>query len=107
MKFSYLLLLAAGVSLLASAQTEQSMPAAANANAPVTPLKYQSVFADYVAAKEAAQSPDKGWVHANRTLLGANAEASTSTGQSNIEASSSTSKAEPVHNNNEHKGAHR
>jgi hypothetical protein len=41
MKFSHLLLFSAGAPLLASAQTEPSIPAAADANAPVTPLQYR------------------------------------------------------------------
>jgi hypothetical protein len=71
MKYSHLLLLAAGVPLLACAQAQHAPPAADDPNAPVTPLQYQSVFADYVKANDAMQSPEKGWVHANDILRGA------------------------------------
>jgi hypothetical protein len=106
MKFSYLLLFAAGVPLLASAQTERAIPAAADANAPVTPLQYQSVFADYVKAKDAPQSPDKVWVRANRALLGDGAETSTPSGQPTAGSSEKTAKPEPMHGEHQHKGAH-
>lgn len=106
MKFSHLLLFAAGVPLLASAQPERPMPAAADANAPVTPLQYQSVFADYVKAKEAPQSPDKVWVRANRAVLGEEAEASAPSGQPTSGASEKTAKPEPMHGKHAHKGAH-
>ena len=71
MKLSYLLLFAAGMPLLASAQADQAMPAAADPNAPVPPLQYRSVFADYVAAKEPTRSPDKAWVAAKHEHEGA------------------------------------
>ena len=106
MKFSHLLLFAAGVPLLASAQTERPMPAAADADAPVTPLQYQSVFADYVAAKEAPQSPDKVWVRANRVVLGEEAEALAPSGQAAAGAPEKTVEPEPMHGKHEHKGAH-
>ncbi|MFK3741554.1 hypothetical protein [Massilia sp. TN1-12] len=106
MKFSHLLLLAAGVPLLASAQTDRPMPPAADANAPVTPLQYQSVFADYVTAKEAPQSPDKVWVRANRAVLGEEGEASTPSGQPTASASEKTAKPEPMHGKHEHHGEH-
>lgn len=75
MKLSYLLLIAAGLPSLASAQADQAMPAAAAPNAPVPPLQYRSVFDDHVAAKEPARSPDKAWVAANRAVVGADGEA--------------------------------
>jgi hypothetical protein len=78
MKFSILLLFAAGMPLLASAQADQAMPAAADPNAPVPPLQYRSVFADYVAAKEPTRSPDKAWVPANRAVMGEDVEATAS-----------------------------
>ena len=106
MKFSHLLLFAAGVPLLASAQAERSTPPGADANAPVTPLQYQSVFADYVRVKEAPQSPDKGWIRANRAVLGEEAEASAPSKQSTAGASEKTAKPEPMHGKHEHKGAH-
>lgn len=101
MKFSHLLLFAAGVPLLASAQAQQAMPAAADANAPVTPLQYQSVFADVVALKEAPQSPEKGWVRANRVLLNDEA-ASPAPGAA---PQKSTTPA-PVHGKHKHEGVH-
>ncbi|MCS0632476.1 hypothetical protein NX786_24385 [Telluria mixta] len=75
MKLSYLLLFAAGMPLLACAQADQAMPAAADPDAPVAPLQYRSVFEDHVAAKEPARSPDKAWVAANRAVAGADGEA--------------------------------
>jgi hypothetical protein len=106
MRFPYLLLFAAGVPLLASAQSERSMPAAANANASVTPLQYQSVFSDYVTLKEASLSPDKGWIRANRALVGDEVESSTSGKQPTVDASEKAVMPEPVHGKHEHKGAH-
>jgi hypothetical protein len=106
MKFSHLLLLAAGMPLLVSAQTERAMPAAADANAPVTPLQYQSVFADYVTVKDAPQSPDKGWVRANRAVQGDEAEAPPPSDQPTIGASDKDAKPEPMHGKHEHQGAH-
>jgi hypothetical protein len=106
MKFSHLLLLAAGVPLLASAQTDRPMPPAADANAPVTPLQYQSVFADYVTVKEAPQSPDKGWIRANRAVLGEDTDVSAPSGQPTGGSSEKTAKPEPMHGKHEHKGAH-
>lgn len=64
MKFTHLLLFAAGVPLLAAAQADRDMPAAADPSAPVTPLQYHSVFADCVPDKPLAQSPDKRWTSA-------------------------------------------
>ncbi|WP_371763429.1 hypothetical protein [Massilia sp.] len=106
MKFSHLLLFAAGVPLLASAQTDRPAPPAADANTPVTPLQYQSVFADYVTVKEAPQSPDKGWIRANRAVLGEDTEASAPSGQPTGGSSEKTAKSEPMHGKHEHKGAH-
>lgn len=106
MKFSHLLLFAAGVPLLASAQAQQTMPAAADANAPVTPLQYQSVFADYLPLKEAPQSPDKGWVGAHRTLLGNEAPAAVTSEKSNAGTSQKASTPESLHGKHEHKGTH-
>ena len=59
MKFLHLLLFAAGMCLLASAQADQAMPAAADLNAAVSPLQYHAVFLDHVAARELPRSPDK------------------------------------------------
>jgi hypothetical protein len=70
MKFIHLLLCVAGVPLLASAQTERAMPAAADLKVPVTPLQYHSVFFDYVPLRDMPQSPDKDWVRANCALAG-------------------------------------
>ena len=106
MKFSDLLLFAAGVSLLACAQAEQTFPSAADTNAPVTPLQYQSVFANVVASKEAQQSPDKRWARANRVVLGEEAEAPVSGEQSTAGVSQKVSAPAPMHGNHEHKGAH-
>lgn len=106
MKFSHLLLLAAGVPLLASAQPERSMPPAADANAPVTPLQYQSVFADYVTAREASQTPDKGWVRANRVLLDEQAGGAASGDRPTSGTSETALKPEPMHGKHEHKGTH-
>jgi hypothetical protein len=74
MKYLHLLLFAAGMPLLASAQADQAMPAAAAPNAPVPPLQYRSVFEDDTVAKEPARSPDKAWVAANRAVMGAEGE---------------------------------
>jgi hypothetical protein len=96
MKYSHLLLFAAGMPLLASAQADQAMPAAADPNAPVPPLQYRSVFEDRVAAKEPARSPDKTWVAANRAVMGADGEVT-------------ASHAPPAHGvpgKHEHEGAH-
>lgn len=82
------------------------MPAAADANAPVTPLQYQSVFADYVTVKEPSQSPDKGWVRANRALLGDQADALAPAAQPEAGASQKASVPAPMHGKHEHKGAH-
>lgn len=105
MKFSNLLLFAAGVPLLAAAQVDRATPAVSNANAPVAPLQYQSVFADYVVAKEPAQSPDKGWVRSNRAVLGDQAEAPVSGQQADTAAS--TKASAPAHEQHEHEGAHK
>jgi hypothetical protein len=106
MKFSHLLLFAAGVPLLACAQADRTIPAAADAKAPVTPLQYHSVFADYVVAKEAPQSPDKGWVRANRALLGEETPAPGADEQSADGTSRQVSKPEAMHGKHEHNGAH-
>lgn len=106
MKFSHLLLLVAGVPLLASAQTNRSLPAAADAKAPVTPLQYQSVFVDYFSAKDAAQTPDKGWSRANRALLGDQADDAASGGQPTSGTSEAVPKPVPMHGKHEHKGTH-
>lgn len=106
MKFSHLLLFAAGVPLLAFAQADRAMPVAADPNAPVPPLQYHSVFADYVVAKEPVRSPDKGWISANRALMGADAEASESDVQPVAGASDKLSAPKPMHDQHEHKGAH-
>lgn len=70
MKCSHLLLLAASVPSLAFAQNREPVLAAADANAPVAPLQYHSVFADYVPPMDPQQTPDKGWIRANQLLLG-------------------------------------
>jgi hypothetical protein len=106
MKFPHLLLFAAGVTLLASAQAQQAMPAAADANAPVTPLQYQSVFAHYVPLKEATQSPDKGWIGANRALLGDEAAAPAPGEKPTAGVSPKAPKPEPMPGKHEHKGTH-
>jgi len=106
MKFPHLLLFAAGVPLLAFAQAQQAMPAAADANATVTPLQYRSVFNDYVAAKDSPQSPDKGWIRANFAVLGGEATAPAPGEQSTAGASPKTSTPEPTHAKHEHKGTH-
>lgn len=106
MKLLHLLLFAAGVPLLASAQAERLMPAAADANAPVTPLQYQSVFTDYITVKEAAQSPDKGWIRANRALLVDETESPASSDQPAASALQKVPKAQPLHGKHEHRGAH-
>jgi hypothetical protein len=106
MKISYLLLFAAGLPLLASAQTERSIPAAADANTPVPPLQYQSVFADYVTAKEAQESPDKGWIRANHALLGDEAKPSAWSAQPIATSSQAAPAPEQKHGKHEHKGTH-
>ncbi|WP_440963170.1 hypothetical protein ACL58G_22010 [Massilia sp. GER05] len=106
MKFSDLLLFAAGVSLLACAQAQQTLASAADANAPVAPLQYQSVFGDVAASKEAPQPPDKRWARANRVVLGEEAEAPISGEQSTAGVSQKVSTQEPMHGKHEHKGAH-
>jgi len=106
MKFLHLLLSAAGVTLLASAQAQQAMPAAADTNALVTPLQYQSVFAGYVPLKEAAQSPDKGWVGANRAVLGDEAPPPASGEKPTAGVSQKAPAPEPMHGKHEHKGTH-
>jgi len=105
MKFSHLLLLAAGVPLLASAQAQQAMPAAADANAPIAPLHYQSVFTDSVGSKETPQSPEKGWVRANRTLL--DEETSPMSGeQSTAAAPQKATTTAPANDKHKHEGVH-
>jgi len=106
MKFRHLLLFAAGMPLHVFAQVQQAMPAAADANEPVTPLQYQSTFNDYVISKDVPQSPDKGWIRANFAVLGAEAAAPASGEQSTTGASPRTSTPEPVHTKHEHKGTH-
>jgi hypothetical protein len=110
MKFSHLLLFAAGVPLVASAQAQHAMPAVADANAPVTPLQYQSVFANYVVVKDAPQSPDKDWIRANRALLGEEAETPASTSISGDQPAAGASQKAPTpapaQGKHEHKGAH-
>lgn len=105
MKFSHLLLLAAGVPLLASAQAQQAMPAVADANAPVAPLQYRSVFTDSARSKEAPQSPEKGWVRANRTLLEEDATSSMS-GEQSTAAVPQKATAAPAHDKHKHEGVH-
>lgn len=95
MKLSHLLLFAAGMPLLASAQADQPMPAAADPNAPVAPLQYRSVFEDHVAAKEPARSPDQAWVDANRAVMGADGVADKASGP------------HPMTDKHEHGGAHK
>lgn len=82
------------------------MPAAADANAPVTPLQHQSVFADYVKAEEVPQSPDKVWIRANRAVLGEETEASAPGGQPTPGTSEKTARPESMHGKHEPKGAH-
>jgi hypothetical protein len=106
MKLSHLLLFAAGVPLLACAQADRMIPAAADAEAPVTPLQYHSVFTDYVAVKEAPQPPDKGWVRANRALLGEETPPQAVGEQSTAGTSRQAPTPEPMHGKHEHKGAH-
>lgn len=106
MKLSHLLLFAAGVPVLAFAQPRQTMPAAADANAPATPLQYQSVFADAVASKDIPSSPDKGWIRANHVLVGDEAAAPVTVEQTTADAFRKASTAEPTHGEHEHKGTH-
>jgi hypothetical protein len=106
MKFSHLLLFAAGVPLFASAQAQQSTPAVADANAPVKPLQYQSVFASYVPVKDLPQSPDKAWVAANRAVLGDEAGASAPSKESTAGVPQKAMAPEPMHGKHEHKGTH-
>lgn len=108
MKFSHLLLFAAGVPLLASARTDRPIPAAADARAPVAPLQYQSVFADYLTAKEAPESPDKTWVRANRAVLGGQAAAPAPApgAQPAAGAAGKSANPQPMHGKHEHHGAH-
>jgi len=110
MKFSHLLLFAAGVPLLASARTDRPIPAAADAHAPVAPLQYQSVFADYLTAKEAPESPDKTWVRANRAVLGGQAAAPAPApapgAQPAAGAAGKSANPQPMHGKHEHHGAH-
>lgn len=95
MKLSHLLLFAAGMPLLAFAQADHAMPAAADANAPVPPLQYRSVFEDHVAAKEPTRSPDQAWVAANRAVMGADGVAD------------KASEPHPMPGKHEHGGAHK
>lgn len=106
MKISYLLLFAAGMPLLAFAQADRAMPAVVDPNAPILPMQYQSVFADYIVAKEPASSPDKGWISANRALMGSDVEASKSDVQPVADASDKLTVPKPMHDQHEHKGAH-
>jgi hypothetical protein len=103
MKLPHLLPFAAGVFLLASAQAQQAVPAATDANAPVTPLQYQSTFAQYMPLKETPRSPDKGWADANRAVLGDQAPAPAPSGK---EAAMPWKAAAPAHGKHEHKGTH-
>jgi hypothetical protein len=93
MKCSHLLLLAAGVPLFASAQADRHVPAAADVNGAVTPLQYHSVFVDCVPATEPQQTPDRGWIRANRVVLGG-------------DAGQDTPAAKPVHDAHAHEGTH-
>lgn len=97
MKFPYLLLCAAGMPLLAAAQAESAAPAAANPNAPSAPLQYHSVFADEVVATAPAQSPDKGWIAANRAVTDEQAQPP---------APAVPAAAQPAHAMHDHKEAH-
>lgn len=103
MKLPHLLPLAAGVFLLASAQAQQAVPAATDANAPVTPLQYQSAFAHYMPLKETPRSPDKGWADANRAVLGDQVPTPAANGK---EAAMPPKAASPAHGKHEHKGTH-
>lgn len=107
MKFSHLLLFAAGVPLFACAQADRGMPAAADANTPVTPLQYHSVFTDYVGVNEAPQSPDKGWIRTNRALLGEETPAPAAGETATAGTSKDVPKPEPMHSTHEHKEAHK
>lgn len=106
MKFSHLLLFAAGVTLLTSAHAQQATPAAADANAPVPPLKYRSVFADVVAPKAAQPSPDRSWVRANQALLTDDPAPSASGEKSAAGTSQKETAPPPSHGQREHKGMH-
>ncbi|SDE63662.1 hypothetical protein SAMN05428966_109286 [Massilia sp. PDC64] len=106
MKFSHLLLFAAGVPLLAAAQADRAMPDASSPNAPVAPLQYRSVFADYVTASAPVQSPDKAWAAANRAVLGDQAEASAPGQQAGAGAAPATS-AKTAHDQHDHEGSHK
>ncbi|TFW36153.1 hypothetical protein [Massilia horti] len=68
-QLSLLLCVMLGAPLIACAQTART-PAAADEKSPVPTLQYQSVFADYVAAKEPEQTPDRNWKRANRIVAG-------------------------------------
>ena len=106
MKFSHLLLLAAGVPLFASAQVRQPMPAAADPTVTVTPLQYQSVIAHYLPLKEAPQSPDKSWVGANRAVLADDVAAAPSGEEPAAGISQTAPAPQPMHGKHEHKGTH-
>jgi hypothetical protein len=102
MKFSYLLLYAASTPLLAFAQTERAMPAGADVKAPVMPLQYHSIFVNYVPLRDVPQSPDKGWVLANRALTSQSGEPPASHDQ----PTAGVSQEMPMPKQHEHKGAH-
>jgi hypothetical protein len=69
-KHCCLLCAAFGAPLIACAQAVRNLPAAANVEAPVPPLKYRSVFADAITVDEPRQAPDKNWTQANRIVAG-------------------------------------
>jgi hypothetical protein len=106
MKCSHLLLLAVGVPLFASAQADRHVPAAADVNGTVTPLQYHSVFADYVLAKEPQQAPDRGWIRANRAVLGGNTATAEPERQAAPAVAQDKPPAKPVQDAHAHKGAH-
>jgi hypothetical protein len=106
MKFAHLLLFAAGVTLLASVRAQQALPAAADATAAVPPLQYESVFTDTAAPKAEPQSPDKTWVHANRTLLGDGRDAPATGDMPTADAPEKTFAPAPHHGQHDHKGTH-
>lgn len=106
MKFLYLLLCAAGMPLLACAQADHAMSAAADPNAPVPPLQYRSVFEDHAAAKEPTRSPDKAWMAANRAVMGADGEATASNAAPAPAVSDKAPEPHPMPGKHEHGGAH-
>lgn len=64
-----LLVAVAGVPLLIHAQPAR-VPAAADVNATVAPLQYQSAFAAYRPNPSLEDAPDKIWLQANREVTG-------------------------------------